>query len=256
VWIAIAAGVMGGAAAWAQVGPMDALPAAKTGVQSSDWTGFYQIALTPKALGDLKPIHPKLDEVVAAHLQPWAKLKLTATDGIADDTGQVCLPDGLFRYPGFAGSFLWLATPEKVVLVYGQINTAGVQRIYLNRKEHPRNLLPTWNGDSIGHWEGDTLYVDTTGFSDKSWLESSMSPHTEEAHLMQRIRRVKDGDYIEILYTVEDRQALTSAYQYSRYYRKAGNAMGEYICAEDPQTWKDFKNRALKPHLERAREVK
>src|ERR1019366_2375479 len=91
--------------AWAQY-PAEALPATKSSIQSSDWTGYYQIALTPKALGDLKPIHPNLDRVIGDYLQPWAKLKLAATNGVADDVGQVCLPDGLFRYPGFAGTFL------------------------------------------------------------------------------------------------------------------------------------------------------
>jgi len=239
--------------------PAEALPATKSTIQSSDWTGYYQIALTPKALGDFKPIHPNLDRVIGDYLQPWAKLKLAATNGVADDVGQVCLPDGLFRYPGFAGTFLWLATPDKVVLVYGQINTAGVQRIYLDRHQHPRNLLPTWNGDSIGHWEGDTLFVDTTGFNGESWLVSSMAPHTEEAHLTQRIRRVKngsnDGAYIEILYTLEDRGALTSALQYSRYYRRTANAMAENICAEDAATWKEFRNKALRPLVEKSKQV-
>src|ERR1019366_3114187 len=125
--------------AWAQY-PAEALPATKSSIQSSDWTGYYQIALTPKALGDFKPINPNLDRVIGDYLQPWAKLKLAATNGVADDVGQVCLPDGLFRYPGFAGTFLWLATPDKVVIVYGQINTAGVQRIYFIHSQHPRNL--------------------------------------------------------------------------------------------------------------------
>ena len=236
--------------------PAEALPATKSVLQSSDWTGYYQLAQTPKALGDLKPIHPNLDQVIGDYLQPWAKLKRGAINGVAEDVGQVCLPDGLFRYPGFAGTFLWLVTPDKVVIVYGQINTAGVQRIYLNRATHPRNLLPTWNGDSIGHWDGDTLFVDTKGFNGESWLVSSMAPHTEEAHMTQRIRRVKDGAYIEILYTVEDRAALTSAYQYSRYYRKTANAMAENICAEDAATWKEFRNKALRPLVEKAKEVR
>jgi len=57
-------------------------------------------------------------------------------------------------------------------MVYGpqQIVTTGVERIYLNRTRH-RESTPTWNGDSIGHWEGDTLVVDTIGFNSKSWLQ-------------------------------------------------------------------------------------
>ncbi|HYR91998.1 MAG TPA: hypothetical protein VE422_48580 [Terriglobia bacterium] len=219
-----------------------------------DWSGYYTLA-SGKDLGNFKPLNVNLPEVIAAHLQPWAKAKMAATDGIAEDTGQLCQPTGIFRNPPFAGSFLWLPGPEKIVIVYGALNTAGVQRIYLNRS-HPRNLPPTWNGHSIGRWEGDTLLVDTIGFNDKSWLQPTMEPHTEEARLIQRIRQVGNGDFIEIHYTVEDRKALTSAYSYSRYYKKVGESMRENVCNDDIQIWRDFKSEHLKPIIERSREVR
>ena len=83
-----------------------------------------------------------------------------------------------------------------------------------------------------------------------------MEPHSEETHLIQRIRQVGNGGYIEITTKVEDYQALTSAYTYSRYYKRTGESMSENVCAEDPQIWKDFRNKALKPHLAHSREVK
>jgi hypothetical protein len=224
-----------------------------------DWTGYYT-EVRGKNLGGLKQVSPNLAEVVTAHLQPWARAKMEATDGVADDTGAICQADGLFRYPVNAqnpGSFLWLAAPDKIAIVYLQINTAGVQRIYLNR-EHPKNLLPTWNGDSIGHWEGDTLVVDTIGFNDKSWLHPAMQPHTEEAHLMERFRLVPDGgkSFLEMSATVEDRKALTSAYAFTRYFRKTGESMPENICNDDIEIWRGFKNKALKRDLQNAREVR
>jgi len=219
-----------------------------------DWTGFYSLA-RGKDLGSFKPVNLNLHEVIVAHLQPWARAKMEATDGVADDPGGTCQPDGIFRYPSFAGSFLWLPLTDKILIVYNEINTAGVERVYLNR-QHPKNLLPTWNGDSIGHWEGDTLVVDTIGFNDKSWLQPGMEPHSEEAHLIQRIRQVGNGAFIEITNVVEDRQALTSAYTYSRYYKRTGESLAENVCAEDPQVWKDFRRKALQPHLEHSREVR
>jgi hypothetical protein len=222
-----------------------------------DWTGYYFIVLG-KELGDLKPISPNLDDVVIAHLQPWARAKMEATDGIADDTGGVCQPDGPFRFPvAVVSSFLWLSTPEKILIVYGpqQINTAGVERIYLNRKQHPKNLLPTWDGDSIGHWEGDTLVVDTVGFNDKSWLQPKMEPHSEETHRIMRIRRLPNG-WIENQTTIEDRVALTSAYTYRRFYKKISEDAPEDICNDDLQDWKYWRNKALKPQLERSRVVR
>jgi hypothetical protein len=224
-----------------------------------DWTGYYT-EVRGKNLEGLKQVSPNLSDVITAHLQPWARAKMEATDGVADDTGAICQADGIFRYPISAanpGSFLWLASPNKIVIVYFQINTAGVRRIYLNR-EHPKNLLPTWNGDSIGHWEGDTLAVDTIGFNDKSWLHPAMQPHTEEAHFMERFRLVSNGgkSFLEMAATMEDREALTSAYTFTRYFTKTGESMPENVCNDDIEIWRGFKNKALKRDMEKAREVR
>ena len=247
-------------AGWALAGFAKAEPADKGEPATTDWTGFYTLARAKDLAGTgFKAVAPDydLDKLIVAHLQPWAKAKMQVTDGEADDTGAVCKADGVFRFPPFAGRFLWLPAPGKIVIVYGEINTAGVRRVYLNR-EHPKDLLPTWNGDSIAHWEGDTLVVDSIGFNSKSWLMSGMEPHTEDAHLIERMRRVSAGDkvFIEVVSVVEDREALTSAYTFTRYYRKAEGEMPENICNEELAVWKEFRNNALKKQLDRAREVK
>jgi len=233
---------------------------AQTPRETPDWTGYYTLA-TPRELAGagLKQDFPgeELNNLIIPHLQPWAKARMEATDGIADDTGQVCLPDGIFRYPSMAGRFLWLQERGRIVMVFGLVNTAGVRRIYLDRS-HAKNPLSTWNGHSIGRWEGDTFNIDTVGFNDKSWLFGGMEPHTEEAHLMERVRRVGDGAFMEITITVEDRHALTSAYSYKRYYKKQPDTaeMPEDVCNEDPETWKQFRDQALKKQIDRARQVK
>ena len=91
-----------------------ALAQSETTSQSAhDWTGFYALA-RGKNLGGLKLLNPNLHEVIVAHLQPWARAKMEATDGVADDPGGTCQPDGIFRYPTFAGSFLWLPLADKM----------------------------------------------------------------------------------------------------------------------------------------------
>jgi hypothetical protein len=120
-----------------------------------------------------------------------------------------------------AGQFLWLPGPTKIVVASWEINTAGVRRIFLNR-QHPRNLLPTWNGDSIGHWEGETLVVDSIGFNDKSWLFLGREPHTEEAYMIERIRRIRDGAMLAWEVTVEDRQI--TRYTYSSGLTRGGSS--------------------------------
>lgn len=233
---------------------------AQTHGTAPDWTGYYALASARDLAGtSFKQDFPNeaLNNLIIPHLQPWAKARMEATDGVADDTGQVCLPDGIFRYPNMAGRFLWLHQPDRIVMVFGLINTAGVRRIYLDRP-HPKNPLPTWNGHSIARWDGATLIVDSVGFNDKSWLFGGMEPHTEEAHMIERVRLVGGGGFMEINITVEDRHALTSAYSFNRYYTKQPPSaeMPENVCNEDPETWREFRNTALKRQLDRARQIK
>jgi len=219
-----------------------------------EWAGFYRMATSAEDLAGLEPLNAVLPPVIHDRLQPWARARIETTDGIADDTGQVCQPTGWFRATGYRSAFLWLPGQQKIVKVYREIETHGVQRIYLNRTHRP-HLLPTWNGDSIGYWDGDTLVVDTIGFNDKSWLQSTMEPHTEETRVIQRIRQVRGGLYLEIHYVVEDRKALTSAYSYTRYFKRIGESMPETVCNEDLQLWRDYRTNALDRQLERARVV-
>src|ERR1700676_4765170 len=111
---------------------------------ATDWTGYYTMAARKDLAGTpFKQDAPgeELNKLIIPHLQPWPRARMEATDGVADDTGQVCLPDGIFRYPSMAGRFQLLQTRERIVMVFGDINTAGVRRIFLNRP-HPKNPIP------------------------------------------------------------------------------------------------------------------
>src|SRR5882724_3738025 len=66
----------------------------------------------------LHTVNGDLDKTIVARLQPWAKMKMEATDGVADDTGGVCKPDGIFRNPPFAGRFLWLPSKDMIALSF------------------------------------------------------------------------------------------------------------------------------------------
>jgi hypothetical protein len=243
-----------------------ALATAATNDGPPDWTGVYDIV--GDILDDIrgkhedlfgfKPLHPglvgpdALDAVVIAHLQPWAVAKMNATDSAADDPGSICQLAGIFRHPPTVAGFMWLSTPSKILMVSTDLNEVGVRRIYLTDK-HPRNLAPTWDGHSIGHWEGSTLLVDTVGFNDKSWLNTSLEPHTEDLHVVERIRAVGDGSLLEVYTTVDDRKALTAPYSYSRYYKKTNTEFAELEsdCNPEPgdqQMWNYMRHNALKQY--------
>jgi citrate lyase synthetase len=85
---------------------------------------------------------------------------------------------------------------------------------------------------------------------------TAAEPHTEEVHLMERIRLVADGKFMENVVVVEDRHALTSAYTFNRYYKKLTEEMAEDVCNEDPEVWNKYKYDALKKIIDRAKQVK
>jgi hypothetical protein len=71
---------------------------------------------------------------------------------------------------------------------------------------------PAWFGYSIGKWEGDTFVVETTGFSDQSWLDNGGHPHTDALHLTERFRRRNFGS-LELEVTVDDPKAYTKPWK-------------------------------------------
>jgi hypothetical protein len=87
------------------------------------------------------------------------------------------------------------------VLVLWENGTAW--QIYLN-KPQPRHLKPTYRGHSVGHWEGATLVVDSTGFNTRTWLDSHGSPHSADLRFVTRISKINQGRQLEFLTTFDD----------------------------------------------------
>ena len=147
------------------------------------------------------------------------------------DPEKDCLPNGVVRIEALP--YKIVQTPKLVVML-SEGNTHSYRRFFLDGRPHDLDLEPnTWNGNSIGHWEGDTLVVDTIGFNDKSWLDSTGKPHSEALHVVERYRR-PDVNHLEIEYTLEDPQAFSKPYTFKRTFtRVAGRDLKEYFCAMD-----------------------
>lgn len=123
-------------------------------------------------------------------------------------------------------------TPEVIVILYEAFHQW--RRIPIDEKlEHPNDLVPTWMGDSVGHWEGEKLVVDVVGFNDKTWLGGSGTIHTERLHVVERYRLNDDGT-LSWEATVEDPGALTKPWQTGRLLRRPGPdvRVEEYVCLE------------------------
>lgn len=225
---------------------LEAAAAAQNGPRS-DWTGYYMMA-RGKDLAGLNVISPNLGTTVAEHLQPWAKLRRESIDGAIDDNGFICKPAGFLRAYGspFDTNGYFVLGRDRLTIIYWPTDTVLMRRIYFNR-EHPRNLKPSWNGHSIGHWEGDTLVVDTIGFNDRTWLDELGAPHTEDTHLTERMRQIEHNGntYIEVVAQIEDDRALISPYTFSRYYKKQNFEMDDYVCNDAVDFYKEWRKEAI-----------
>jgi len=168
-----------------------------------------------------------------APYQDWAAKKVLESfnrRGIDDPTSR-CLPAGVPRSV-MLGLFPQkiVQTPKEIVVLYEYMNAYRV--IPLNA-EHPDDLLPSYMGDSVGHWEGDTLVVDVIGFNDRTWLAGTGTFHSEALHVTERYTRV-DKDRIDYEVTMEDPNVFTRPWTLrSSLMLREGTRLQEYICAEN-----------------------
>jgi hypothetical protein len=94
-----------------------------------------------------------------------------------------------------------LQTPKEVIELFEYDHT--VRHIFMDGRKHPAGLKPSYNGHSIGHWEGDTLVVDTIGLNGKTWLDRLGHPDSDQMHIVERIHRVDDKT-LQIDFTFDD----------------------------------------------------
>jgi hypothetical protein len=181
------------------------------------------------------PANPASQQVITepAPYQPWAAAKVLESynkRGIDDPNG-LCLPSGVPRAT-LVGLFpiQIIQTPQQIVILYEYMNTFRV--IPLNAK-HPDDVVPTYMGDSVARWEGDTLVVDAIGFNDKTWLTGTGTFHSESLHVTERYTRV-DKDQINYEATMDDPKVLTKPWTIrTTMMLREGTRVQEYVCVEN-----------------------
>jgi len=92
-------------------------------------------------------------------------------------------------------------TPKEVIELFEYDHT--VRHIFIDGRKHPADLTPSYNGHSIGHWEGDALVVDTVGLNGKLWLDRVGHPDSDQMHVIERIHRVDDKT-LQVDFTFDD----------------------------------------------------
>src|SRR6266478_7802270 len=244
----IAAGTL--ALVSALAAPAEAQPAQVPNFQSGPggWTHPFGGAF-PAVQGSALPVrqdpsHPFVNPVVSfrfgdlsnPNLKQWAK-DVMKKDNDEIDAGKIqftanssCLPSGVPVFMLLPGPFYLLQTPTKVVILEEQNHQ--MRHIYLN-VPHSADVKPSWYGESVGRYEGDTLVVDTIGLNTKTVADSFRTPHTEKMHVVERWRLVEGGTMMESVFTVDDPGTFYRPWTAMRRYRRVTQEPIEQICAEN-----------------------
>jgi hypothetical protein len=204
-----------GSAAAASKGEIPRLPDGKP-----DLTGVWNIPYVSDMSRGIGPLP----------YTAWGEANFKAYDPAKFDYTAHCLPAGLTRQMNTPMPLEIFQMPKRVAILFEAWNTFIV--VPLDR-DHPKDPDPTWMGNSVGHWEGDTLVVDSIGFNDKTRLDTIGHPHSDELHVIQRFTR-SDPMHLAYEVTVDDPKAYTKPWTNKRVFTlKPKWELMEYSCEEN-----------------------
>jgi hypothetical protein len=158
-----------------------------------------------------------------------------------DDLVYQCYPPGVPRIYIHPFPMEIIQLPGRVLMIFEYDHL--VRQIYTDGREHRDDLAPSYMGDSIGRWEGETLVVETTNFNDRTWIDRIAVPHSGEMRVVERFH-VNDRGQLQIDMRVEDPVALAQPWEFSRYYRKTDWTIEEQVC-EDNATYEEYEKALL-----------
>lgn len=174
-----------------------------------------------------------IDEVP---FQPWARALYDYRQATftKDDPHTRCKPSGGPRMFHTPYGFEIIDRPEQQEILFLSVGAPHSWRIvYMDGRPHPDNPRPTWFGHSVGHWEGDTLVIDSVGFNERFWLTREGIPHTAQLHLTERISR-PDFNTLRYEATIDDPGAYTETWTGGWFIPwVAGNEPFDYVCQEN-----------------------
>ncbi len=177
------------------------------------------------------------------NLKQWAKDAMKKDNDevlagkIAFTARQSCMPAGVPGYMLFGGPFYFIQSAKEVLILFE--GDQQVRRISLD-VPHSAKPKPSWYGESVGHYEGDTLVVDTIGLNNKTFVDNYRTPHTEKLHVTERWRMIDDGKNMEVAITIDDPDTYNQPWQAIRRFRRMQGTMGEEVCAENNQHLFDY----------------
>jgi len=194
-------------------------------------------------------------------LQPWARDKVRERNELVLSGQQVfsmhasCWPVGIphFVLEPMTRPMFIVQGPKEVVMILTSFS--DVRHVPLT-DHHSANVKPTWYGDSIGRYEGDSLVIDTIGIDDRTEIDGYGTPHTKDLHVIEQLHLIKGGEELQADFHIEDPGAFTTPWNAIQRYRKyeatvakmpigavpvlatpEEGPLTEAICAENPKSF-------------------
>jgi hypothetical protein len=172
------------------------------------------------------------------NLKPWVKERMKKDNDevlagkVAFTARSSCRPAGVPGFMAYGGPnpIFFVQTPKEVWMIYS--GNQEVRRIYLD-VPHSENPKPSWYGEAVGHYESDTLVIDTIGMNNKTVLDPYRTPHTEKLHVVERWKMMEGGTAMEASFTVDDPDTFYEPWSGMRRYRRVKQEMLEEVCAEN-----------------------
>jgi hypothetical protein len=179
---------------------------------------------------DLKPADVPFQPEAAAIY------KMRRDNNGQEDPDARCLPSGMPRKDAITSPYKILQSPGLVVFLYESRTT--FRQVFTDGRALPKDPQPSWDGYSVGHWEGDTLLVETRGMNGRTWLDSNGHPLSDAMHLTERFHR-PDFGHLEIEITIDDPKMYTKPWTVKENpHLLVDTDLIEYVCTENEKDLK------------------
>jgi hypothetical protein len=179
----------------------------------------------------------RVADLTNPNIKPWAKERMKQANdvvlagGIGYTARSSCMPAGV---PGFmmfvVEPIFFVQSPKEVLMIYQ--GDMQVRRIHLDMP-HSQAPKPSWYGESVGHYEGDALVIDTVGLNNRTTIDNFRTPHTDKLHVGERWRLVDGGKQLEVLIRIDDPDTFYQPWSAIQRYRRIQQALPEEVCAEN-----------------------
>ncbi|MGA3204019.1 MAG: hypothetical protein ABSF12_16140 [Bryobacteraceae bacterium] len=193
-----------------------------------DLSGFWKGTRATKPGGNIGKDLPGYKLPLTEAGQAALQHNLTATI----DPESLCIIGGTPRHNASGLPFMVIQNPKYVAFLYFY---SYYRLIPLDGRKHSDDPDPSFFGEEVGHWDGDTLVIDSIGFKDeKVWIDENANPHSDALHVVERWSR-PDADHIHVDTLIEDPKFYTKPFTYQRTWVAGapGQLLGEYACSEN-----------------------